>query len=76
MLGVIFATTRCSARRNRLSDFPTCRNGIIAMKLDEGEATVDVTTASEAEEALLTTREGQCVRFPVTEAPASRALPR
>ncbi|MEA3012427.1 MAG: gyrase subunit, partial [Sphingomonadales bacterium] len=40
---VMFATTRGTVRRNKLSDFVDVRrSGIIAMKLDEGEAIVDV----------------------------------
>jgi DNA gyrase subunit A len=67
-LDVIFATTSGSVRRNKLSDFCDIRrNGVIAMKLDEGEAIVDVATASEADDVLLTTREGQCIRFSVTD---------
>ena len=67
-LDVIFATTRGTVRRNKLSDFSDVRrSGIIAMKLDEGEAIVDVATASEQDDVLLTTREGQCIRFPVTD---------
>jgi len=73
-LDVIFATTRGSVRRNKLSDFSDVRrNGIIAMKLDEGEAIVDVATASEAEDVLLTTKDGQCIRFAVPECACSRA---
>ena len=65
-LDVMFATTRGTVRRNKLSDFTDVRrNGLIAMKLDEGEAIVDVATASEHDDVLLTTREGQCIRFPV-----------
>src|SRR5437879_3141297 len=42
-LDVMFATTRGTVRRNKLSDFSDVRpSGIIAMKLDEGEAIVDV----------------------------------
>ena len=38
-LDVMFATTRGTVRRNKLSDFVDVRrSGIIAMKLDEGEA--------------------------------------
>ncbi|MBY6241131.1 DNA gyrase subunit A [Methylosinus sp. Sm6] len=67
-LDAIFATTRGTVRRNKLSDFSDVRrSGIIAMKLDEGEAIVDVATASENDDVLLTTREGQCIRFPVTD---------
>ncbi|PPD41364.1 MAG: DNA gyrase subunit A [Methylocystis sp.] len=67
-LDVIFATTRGTVRRNKLSDFVEVRrNGLIAMKLDDGEAIVDVATASEHDDILLTTGEGQCIRFAVPE---------
>ena len=40
-LDVMFATTSGTVRRNKLSDFVNVRrSGIIAMKLDEGEAIV------------------------------------
>ena len=42
-LDVMFASTRGTVRRNKLSDFVDVRrSGIIAMKLDEGEGIVDV----------------------------------
>ena len=67
-LDVIFATTRGTVRRNKLSDFVDVRrNGLIAMKLDDGEAIVDVATATERHDVLLTTRDGQCIRFAVPE---------
>jgi DNA gyrase subunit A len=67
-LDAIFATTSGSVRRNKLSDFVDIRrNGVIAMKLDAGEAIVDVATADEADDVLLTTKDGQCIRFPVTD---------
>ena len=67
-LDAIFATTGGTVRRNKLSDFSDVRrSGIIAMKLDEGEAIVDVATAAEQEDILLTTREGQCIRFAVSD---------
>jgi len=67
-LDAIFATTGGSVRRNKLSDFSDIRrSGVIAMKLDEGEQIVDVATADETSDVLLTTRDGQCIRFPVTE---------
>ncbi len=67
-LDVIFATTGGTVRRNKLSDFVEVRrNGLIAMKLDDGEAIVDVATASEHDDILLTTRDGQCIRFAVPE---------
>ncbi|MBI5312766.1 MAG: DNA gyrase subunit A [Methylocystis sp.] len=67
-LDVIFATTSGTVRRNKLSDFVDVRrNGLIAMKLDDGEAIVDVATATERHDVLLTTRDGQCIRFAVPE---------
>ena len=55
-------------RRNKLSDFVDVRrSGIIAMKLDEGEAIVDVQICTERDDVLLTTAGGQCIRFPVTD---------
>jgi DNA gyrase subunit A len=67
-LDVMFATTRGNVRRNKLSDFEKIRpSGIIAMKLDAGDAIVDVTICTEKEDVLLTTAAGQCIRFPVPE---------
>jgi DNA gyrase subunit A len=65
---VMFATTRGTVRRNKLSDFVDVRrSGIIAMKLDEGEAIVDVQICTETDDVLLTSAGGQCIRFPVTD---------
>jgi DNA gyrase subunit A len=67
-LDVMFATTRGTVRRNKLSDFSQVnRAGKIAMKLDEGEAIVDVQICSECDDVLLTTMQGQCIRFSVGE---------
>jgi DNA gyrase subunit A len=67
-LDVMFATTRGTVRRNKLSDFVDVRrSGIIAMKLDEGESIVDVQICTEKQDVLLTTAAGQCIRFPVTD---------
>ncbi len=67
-LDVMFATTRGSVRRNKLSDFAQVnRAGKIAMRLDAGEEIVDVQICSETEDVLLTTADGQCIRFPVTD---------
>jgi DNA gyrase subunit A len=67
-LDVMFATTGGNVRRNKLSDFVDVRrSGIIAMKLDEGEAIVDVQICTERDDVLLTAAGGQCIRFPVTE---------
>jgi len=65
-LDVMFATTRGTVRRNKLSDFVSVnRNGKIAMKLDDGEGIVSVETCTEADDVLLTTALGQCIRFEV-----------
>jgi len=67
-LDVMFATTRGTVRRNKLSDFAQVnRAGKIAMRLDEGESIVDVQICSERDDVLLTTMLGQCIRFPVDE---------
>jgi len=67
-LDVMFATTSGTVRRNKLSDFVDVRrSGMIAMKLDEGEAIVDVQIATERDDVLLTTAKGQCIRFPVPD---------
>jgi DNA gyrase subunit A len=65
---VMFATTKGTVRRNKLSDFVEVRrSGIIAMKLAEGEGIVDVAICTEKDDVLLTTAGGQCIRFPVPE---------
>ena len=67
-LDVMFATTRGTVRRNKLSDFADVRrSGIIAMKLDEGEAIVDVQICTEKDDVLLTAAGGQCIRFQVSD---------
>jgi len=67
-LDVMFATTGGNVRRNKLSDFMDVRrSGIIAMKLDEGEAIVDVQICTERDDVLLTAAGGQCIRFAVTD---------
>ena len=67
-LDVFFATTGGTVRRNKLSDFTQVnRAGKIAMKLDEGEAIVDVAICTEGDDVLLTTAQGQCIRFAVPE---------
>ena len=67
-LDVVFATTKGTIRRNKLSDFVDVRrSGIIAMKLAEGEGIVDVQVCSEKDDVLLTTAQGQCIRFAVTD---------
>ncbi len=58
-LDVMFATTRGTVRRNKLSDFAQVnRSGKIAMRLDEGERIVDVQICSDRDDVLLTTARG------------------
>jgi DNA gyrase subunit A len=68
-LDVMFATTRGTVRRNKLSDFVDVkRNGKIAMKFDEeGDAILAVETCTENDDVLLTADSGQCIRFAVTD---------
>ncbi|MBR1544834.1 MAG: DNA gyrase subunit A, partial [Alphaproteobacteria bacterium] len=68
-LYVMFATSKGTVRRNRLSDFLNIRqNGKIAMKFEEeGEELVSVQPCSEDQDVLLTLRGGKCIRFPVPE---------
>jgi DNA gyrase subunit A len=67
-LDVMFATTRGTVRRNKLSDFADVRrSGIIAMKLDEGDSIVGVQICTDKDDVLLTTAAGQCIRFAVDD---------
>lgn len=64
----MFATTRGTVRRNKLSDFVQVnRNGKIAMKLDEEDEILSVETCTEHDDVVLTTANGQCIRFPVVD---------
>ncbi|CAM1638409.1 C-terminal repeat [Bartonella apis] len=68
-LDVMFATTRGTVRRNKLSDFVQVnRNGKIAMKFDDDEDEIlSVDTCTENDDVVLTTAEGQCIRFAVSD---------
>ena len=68
-LDVMFATNGGTVRRNKLSDFVEVRqNGKIAMKLaDPGDRIVGVEICSERDDVLLTSADGQAIRFPVTD---------
>ena len=66
-LFVMFATASGGIRRNRLSDFTNVMaNGKIAMKLDENDSLVRVRTCGEDDDVILNTRDGKCIRFPIT----------
>ncbi len=67
-LHVMFATRSGRVRRNKLSDFTQInRSGKIAMKLDEGDRIVGVHLCTQNDDVLLTTAQGMCIRFPVTD---------
>ena len=67
-LFAVFATSGGDVRRNRLSDFTNVRNsGLIAMKLNEGERLIGVSTAGEGDDILLSTKQGKCIRFAVAD---------
>jgi DNA gyrase subunit A len=63
---LMFATKSGNARRNKLSDFVNVnRAGKIAMKLDEGDSIIGVSLCTPAQDVLLTTALGRCIRFDV-----------
>ena len=67
-LDIMFATSHGSIRRNKLTDFQNIRsNGLIAMKLDEGESLVSVKIANENEDVFLASKKGKAIRFQVDD---------
>jgi len=67
-LQLMFATRSGNVRRNELSDFESInRNGKIAMKLDAGDQIAGVDICTLADDVLMTTARGQCIRFPVED---------
>ena len=67
-LDVVFATSSGDVRRNKLSDFVQVnRSGKIAMKLGEGEHILGVQLCTEDQDVLLTTAQGRCIRFAVSD---------
>jgi DNA gyrase subunit A len=67
-MNIMFATTGGTVRRNALTDFVDIRrSGIIAMKLEEGDSIAHVALCAEQDDVLLSTVEGQCIRFPVSD---------
>ena len=65
---ILFATRSGNVRRNELADFAEVRqNGKIAMKLDAGDAIAGAQLCRETDDVLLTSADGQAIRFPVTE---------
>ena len=67
-LDIMFATSHGSVRRNKLTDFQNIRsNGLIAMKLEEGEKLVSVKICTEDEDIMLATAKGKAIRFSVDD---------
>ncbi|MGE3475877.1 MAG: DNA gyrase subunit A [Rhodospirillaceae bacterium] len=68
-LNVMFATSGGTVRRNDLSDFVNInRSGKIAMKLEEsGDRLIGVSTCNDQNDVLLSTRQGKCIRFEVSD---------
>jgi len=67
-LDLMFATSHGTVRRNKLTDFANIRsNGLIAMKLEDGEKLVSVKICRSDENILLATRDGKAIRFEVED---------
>ena len=76
-LNVMFATASGNVRRNDLSDFVNVmRNGKIAMKLEDvdleggggkSDSLIGVATCDDKNDVLLSTRQGKCIRFEVSD---------
>ena len=67
-LDLMFATSHGTVRRNPLSAFKNIRsNGLIAMKLGEGETLVSVKICKQDEDIMLATRKGKAIRFNVSD---------
>ena len=70
-LQIVFATSKGSVRRNRLSDFTNVmRNGKIAMKFegeDENTRLINARICSEDDDIMLVTNSGRAIRFRVPD---------
>ena len=65
---LMFATASGNVRRNELEDFEQInRAGKIAMKLEPGDTIIGVDLAVEQDNVLLTSAQGQCIRFEMTD---------
>jgi DNA gyrase subunit A len=67
-LNIVLATSHGTVRRNRLKDFMNIRsNGLIAMKLGEGENLISVKTAADDQDVLLVSLNGKAIRFAIND---------
>ena len=65
---VVFATSKGTVRRNKLSYFVNIKSsGKIAMKFTGDERLVSVALCKEGMDIMLASKMGKCVRFPVTD---------
>jgi DNA gyrase subunit A len=65
---IVFATSRGTIRRNKLSDFINIKSGgKIAMKLENGEKLISVALCKSGMDIMISSRFGKCVRFPVDD---------
>ena len=65
---LIFATADGSIRKNSIDDFKNIQvNGKIAMKLSDTNKIVGVKICTENDDVLLSTKEGKCIRTPVSK---------
>ena len=65
---LVLATASGSVRRNALEDFARiARNGIIAMKIPEGDALIGAIVCDEGDDLFLASREAQAIRFPLSD---------
>ncbi len=66
-LNIMFSTANGNVRRNDLSDFHNIpSNGKIAIRMDEDDLLIGVTLCKDQEHILLASKNGKCVRFPVS----------
>ncbi len=64
---IVFATSKGTIRRNKLSDFINIRaSGKMAMKLDN-EKLISVALCKEGMDVMISTKLGKCIRFPVDD---------
>ena len=65
---LMFATSTGNVRRNKLSDFRRInQSGKIAMKSGDDESIIGVQICTEDDDVILTSANGRCIRFPVTD---------
>lgn len=63
---IIFATKKGNVRRNSMDVFESVQtNGKIAIKLEDGDALVQVALCEDDDHILLSSKMGKCIRFPL-----------